>query len=592
MAVNVSELLQPIPGANPSGADLRYDPIYDKIKEARTEEEEAPQGQWTRARKVADWPLVIKLTAEALAKRSKDLNLSVWLSEAQLRREGFPGLQNGLEVVKGLLESFWDTLYPEIEDGDMELRAAPLDWMGSKLDIAVKQVPLTRAGLDFLKYNEAQQMGHEADLGGDYNKLEARKEAIDAGAVTAEDWDKAFADTAKSFYKAAVAGIDGSLALIAEIDQLGNEKFGDAAPAFTRVRTALEEVGHLAHLLLKTKLDLDPDPIEEPPPIAEAIGALEVEVVSTGAAAAAAARAPITAEPANRTDAIERAVSAARWLRRSEASNPAGYLMVRGLRWGEVRASATRRPDPRLLEAPTTALRTQLKTLLLDGNWAGLLETAENAMGQPCGRGWLDVQRYSITACSRLGREYYAVETALRDALQAYLADVPEILEVTMMDDTPTANDETRRWIVEKIGVPSNGGAPDAHAPEEDADAPSAIEAQEMARAGRVQEAVAAMTRQLEQERSARGRFRRRTQLASILVNAKQDAIAMPILRELVTQIDNYKLEEWESGEVVAEPLALLYGCLKRADEESATQEELYLRICRLDPLRAMSCAK
>jgi type VI secretion system protein ImpA len=29
------DILVPIPGENPSGADLRYDPVLDKIKEAR-----------------------------------------------------------------------------------------------------------------------------------------------------------------------------------------------------------------------------------------------------------------------------------------------------------------------------------------------------------------------------------------------------------------------------------------------------------------------------------------------------------------------------------------------------------------------------
>jgi type VI secretion system protein ImpA len=587
MAVNVSELLQPIPGAKPSGADLRYEPVYDKIKDARTEEEEAPQGQWARARKTADWAQVVKLTTEALTRRTKDVNLAVWLTEAQLRREGFAGLRNGLELLRGLIENFWDTLYPEIEDGDAELRAAPLNWLGTRLDIAVKQIPLTRRGYDFLKYNEAQQMGHEADLGGDYNKLEARKEAIERGMLTAEDWDKGFEETPKAFYKALVADIDGSVELIAALDEFG-DKFGEASPSYSRLRQALEEVGYLAKLLLKNKLAVDPDPVEEAPPAGDAAGSFDIDVVSTGGAAAAVARAPISAEPANRTDAVERIVAAARWLRRTEPTNPASYLMLRGLRWGEVRASASGRPDPRLLDAPGTALRTQLKTMLLDGNWAGLLEAGENAMGQACGRGWLDLQRYSITACSRLGREYYAVEMALRDALQAYLADVPEILEVTMMDDTAAANEETRRWIAEKIGVRADGAAPAVL--EADSEAADVIEAQELARAGRLPEAVAAITRQLEHERSARGRFRRRTQLASILVDAKQDAIALPILRELVAQIDNYKLEEWESGDVAAEPLALLYGCLHRAEAEAATREELYLRICRLDPLRAMSC--
>ena len=61
------DLLNPIPGDNPGGADLRYDALYDRIKEARREDDDAPQGEWVRARKTADWPLVIKLAGEAIA---------------------------------------------------------------------------------------------------------------------------------------------------------------------------------------------------------------------------------------------------------------------------------------------------------------------------------------------------------------------------------------------------------------------------------------------------------------------------------------------------------------------------------------------
>ena len=42
-----SDLLEPIPGANPSGANLCYDSVFDQIKEARTEDEEnLPAGEW------------------------------------------------------------------------------------------------------------------------------------------------------------------------------------------------------------------------------------------------------------------------------------------------------------------------------------------------------------------------------------------------------------------------------------------------------------------------------------------------------------------------------------------------------------------
>ncbi|MGH9816875.1 MAG: ImpA family type VI secretion system protein, partial [Candidatus Acidiferrales bacterium] len=127
-------LLNPIPGENPGGKNLRYDPVYDKIKEARREEDEAiPQGDWEREVKVADPAQVSKLAIEALSGKSKDLQIAAWLTEACLRRESYSGLTEGLHLLRGMLETFWDHLHPEIEDGDLELRAAPLDWVGSHL---------------------------------------------------------------------------------------------------------------------------------------------------------------------------------------------------------------------------------------------------------------------------------------------------------------------------------------------------------------------------------------------------------------------------------------------------------------------------
>ena len=61
------DLLNPIPGENPGGENLRYAPIYDKIKEARREDDDAPQGEWQRERKTADYALTVKLAGEAIA---------------------------------------------------------------------------------------------------------------------------------------------------------------------------------------------------------------------------------------------------------------------------------------------------------------------------------------------------------------------------------------------------------------------------------------------------------------------------------------------------------------------------------------------
>src|ERR1700753_224756 len=138
------DILAPIPGDNPSGIDLRYDNkllIYDKIREARRKDDELGQGAWQTERKLANYPLVVRLAQDALATVSKDLQVAAWLSEALLYTEHFAGLERGLTLCHKLLDTFWDTVHPAIEDGDLELRAAPLEWVGSFLVFPLKSVP-------------------------------------------------------------------------------------------------------------------------------------------------------------------------------------------------------------------------------------------------------------------------------------------------------------------------------------------------------------------------------------------------------------------------------------------------------------------
>ena len=111
-------------------------------------------------------------------------------------------------------------------------------------------------------------------------------------------------------------------------------------------------------------------------------------------------------------------------------------------------------------------------------------------------------------------------------------------------------------------------------------------------RAGQPQRGIELLMREAEQEKSARARFLRRSEAAQIMVDAGLDPVAMPILRELLEQIQTYKLEEWEAGDAVARPMALLYRCLDKLGTDAELKENLYRQICRLDPVQAMSFSK
>src|SRR4029450_1662038 len=85
------------------------------------ESEEAPRGKPEQrsgdAVKPAEdpnWPKVIALAQAALL-RSKDLRVAVHLTRALACTEGVPGLATGLGLIHGLLERYWDGIYPVVE---------------------------------------------------------------------------------------------------------------------------------------------------------------------------------------------------------------------------------------------------------------------------------------------------------------------------------------------------------------------------------------------------------------------------------------------------------------------------------------------
>ena len=247
------DLLNPIDGPNPSGASLRYDPVYDKIKEARREEAQPPPGMTEQDRKVSDNAQVIKLTTDLLTNKTKDLQLAAWLTEAWVKQRGFGGLKDGLALCYGLVDKFWDTLYPEIEDGDAESRGAPLGFLGVKLDIPIKLVPVVeKAKYGLLDHKQSRDVGYEDQVKGEEAKKK-RAQLVKEGKLTPELFDKAFEETPKKFYAQAEKDLDACLEHLTRLKKSCDEKFGNEGPAFGPLQSALDASRHLIHGFLQKK---------------------------------------------------------------------------------------------------------------------------------------------------------------------------------------------------------------------------------------------------------------------------------------------------------------------------------------------------
>lgn len=599
------DLLNPIEGLSPSGANLRYDPVYDKIKEARREEAQPPPGMTEQDRKVADNTQVIRLTTDLLTNKTKDLQLAAWFTEASLKQRGFAGLMDGLALCFGLMSKFWDTLYPEIEDGDAESRGAPLGFIGTKLDIPLKLTAVVeKQRYALIDYEQSRALGYEDQAKTDEAK-KSRAQSVKEGKLTPEAFDKAFEGTPKKFYVQAEQDLDACRQTLGRLKKICDEKFADEGPSFGPLEKALEGERHLIHSLLQKKREKEPDPIEAAPPTDNAAGGVEA-----GAARVAPVRTGVlisienSSEPPERMDAVRKVAEAAAYLRRLEPQSPASYLMLRGLRWGELRA-AIEQADPTKLEAPPTELRRHLKKLLLDKKYDQLLEAAESAMALPCSRAWLDLQRFVVEACDALGGGYEAISKAIRSQLKTLMADLPQLLDATLMDDTPAANSDTRAWLAslnQEIAPSTSAGADGAARsaagsnglgsrwPGRPTDA--YVSALQALREGQERKAFEILQQDIARKRSGRERFRRRMQLIEICASTNKTNVAQPILDDLAAAIETHKLDDWEDPGLVASALATLMKMSTKIQADKAQQQKIFERICRLDPAQAIGDGK
>jgi len=114
------ELLQsPVEGPLPCGEDLEYDPDFMALQQAATGKREQQFGSTIIPAEPPDWARVERIATQ-LCKRTLDVRVLVPLTLAWTESRGLPGYVDGLRVVDGILQKYWDDVHPRVVDGDFE----------------------------------------------------------------------------------------------------------------------------------------------------------------------------------------------------------------------------------------------------------------------------------------------------------------------------------------------------------------------------------------------------------------------------------------------------------------------------------------
>jgi type VI secretion system protein ImpA len=334
--IDIEALLKPISDDRPSGEPMQYSGLYDEIREARRADDNLNQGTWQTELKVADYRKVIETAIPALSSQTKDLQICVWLTEALTKQYGFAGLRDSIILIRGIEENFWDTFFPEIDEGDMEGRANAIEWLDTQVSIAVKTIPITSGGnsFSFLDWDESTRFDIPDNLDSlEYEEQERfralKTQAEQENRKTGEMWRSAKATSNRAFYELLNLTLEECWTGLNALDNLNAEKFDrNQVPSVRNLKKSLEDIRFQVNKIVEEKRLLEPDEIEEE--IEESVNESgETVMVVKGPGVA-------TGAIQSRQDALKRLADIVEYFRKNEPHSPIPYLLQRAIKWGNM----------------------------------------------------------------------------------------------------------------------------------------------------------------------------------------------------------------------------------------------------------------
>ncbi len=117
--IDVESLLQEVSPDSPCGENLEYDPAFGELDRASQGKPEQHAGDEFIPAEEPNWKTV-RDQAKDLFARTKDLRVAVLLTRGLLNTGGLAGFSDGLSVVHGLVERYWDGIHPQLDPDDKD----------------------------------------------------------------------------------------------------------------------------------------------------------------------------------------------------------------------------------------------------------------------------------------------------------------------------------------------------------------------------------------------------------------------------------------------------------------------------------------
>ncbi len=243
---NIENLLSEINPDTPCGEDISYDQAYMAL-EVLVGPKQSGGGVLGQEEAVEEpnWREVHEKSNELLG-RSKDLRVATFLAVALLKLNGIQGLSDGLSLLEGLLERFWDHVYPQLDPDDdndplerinilQSLSPPSFDQQDPiKLKQRLCEVPLCSSpSMGRFCYRDVQIAKGEITAAGDQASQVPEMSVIDA----------AFQDTPTHELEATLQAIEDAIERAAAIVNVFSERASQAqSPNLSDLETLLAHI--------------------------------------------------------------------------------------------------------------------------------------------------------------------------------------------------------------------------------------------------------------------------------------------------------------------------------------------------------------
>lgn len=312
--IDLDNLLSDISADAPCGENLEEDADFLLLEDENRFVEERQMGDSIIPAEEPDWKVVRNLALELLTK-TKDVQVAMPLICALVRSDGFHGLEQGITLLLGWMQNYWDDVYPvqDPEDDYPILRMNTLSGLNDYLLFRkpINHIALTQSALGKFSWQDIEiAEGRVKPIGGDDG--EVPKISIIEGAFIETDFD-----TLQNL----AASIKQALQQLNALTVVLTEKAGAMnAPVFSDVTSLLQRISNFVEQQLQQRPEFQGDMTE----LDAGTGEVEAGLGGTGGG-----KAGRQAGINSRHDAMRAIDDICKYFELNEPSSPAPFLLQR-----------------------------------------------------------------------------------------------------------------------------------------------------------------------------------------------------------------------------------------------------------------------